>query len=82
MRLMQLIDRSKDDQLDDEQAEAALEDLDRFLQSESWLTTTTLPLAIMGSGNTDLPAKAEALFHSLKLDVGAVPSLLHDVCIL
>ena len=40
---------------------------------ESWdhLNTCILPLALVGYGNANAASKAEALFHSIKLDVGA-----------
>ena len=45
---------------------------------ESWdhLTTRILPLALVGYGNANAASKAEALFHSIKLDVGTRPEQL------
>ena len=62
---MQLIDQNHEG---GDNADAKLEE---FLASK-FLKTTTLPLGILGSGNADLGAKYECLFHCLKLDVGAV----------
>lgn len=65
---MQLIDQNHEG---GDNADAKLEE---FLASK-FLKTTTLPLGILGSGNADLGAKYECLFHCLKLDVGAVSGL-------
>ncbi|CAJ1366636.1 unnamed protein product, partial [Effrenium voratum] len=42
--------------------------------AEDRVFTSQLPLAISGSGNSGLSGKYEALFHSVKLDIGNKPS--------
>lgn len=44
------------------------------------ISVCTLPLAIVGSGNSNLPAKIEALAHSVKLDVSGDPQVLEQYC--
>ena len=75
MKLMIFIDSANDDVLDEGEAEKAAQELDQFVTSPYWLRTTTLPVSILGSGNADLAAKAEALLHSLKLDTSSAPKL-------
>ena len=63
-RLMRCIDGEDSD-----------DDLDSFLfghpADNSFLRTSILPLGIVASGNCDVPAKFECLFHTLKLECGA-----------
>ena len=58
------------------------EDLDKL---EEWgrkspIAVSQLPMAIVGSGNSDLPAKFEGVCHSAKLDVSADPASLQRYC--
>ena len=65
---MQLIDESREKGHDFDEGEISV-DLQAFLDSK-FLRTTTLPLGMLGSGNCDLAAKHEGLFHCLKLNCG------------
>lgn len=75
MKLIQLIDGAHNEELEEDEAIKATEQLEQFLLSSTWLRTTTLPIGILGSGNVDLSAKAECLFQSLKLDTSSEPRL-------
>ncbi|CAE7256194.1 unnamed protein product [Symbiodinium natans] len=44
--------------------------------ADNVIETTQLPLALVGSGNADLSAKFEAVFHQVKLDIGTDPAAL------
>lgn len=56
-----------------------MERLENWLQL-SPITVSQLPMAIIGSGNSDLAAKVEALFHSAKLDRSSSPAELERYC--
>ena len=56
-----------------------------FEKLEAWLESspievTQLPMAIVGSGNSNLAAKVEALCHSVKLDISSSPRELERYC--
>ena len=68
MSLEDVVERSRAAEIID----ADVEQLEVFAD-ERVLRTSVLPPAITGFGNATLPAKMEALFHSMKLDAGSSP---------